>query len=107
MKMVAQDFKQHESGLSADPLLVYPNDVVGNSVTPKLYCLSLGRYDATLGFNSLVINGSIGALMKWLIESMSVAAAAQRPIGNLFWMIAHYTSNLMGRTVLPSKKKNS
>ena len=107
LKLVAQDSKQNGSGPAADPLLVYPNDVVGNTATPKLYCLSLGQYDATLGFNGLVINGSIGAIMKWLIESMSVAAAAQRPIGNLFWMIAHYTSNLMGRTVLPSKKKNS
>ncbi len=107
LKLVAQDSKQYGSGPAADPLLVYPTDIVGNTATPKLYCLSLGKYDGTLGFNSLVINGSISALMKWLIENMSVAAAAQRPIGNLFWMIAHYTSNLMGRTVLPSKEKNS
>ena len=83
-------------------LLTYPSGVVGNSATPKIYCLSLGKYDATLGFNQLVINGSLGAIMKWLIEWTSVAAVAQRPVGNLFWMIAHFSSNLLGRTILPS-----
>lgn len=91
-----------KAGTTNQPLLTYPSGVVGSSVTAKIYCLSLGKYDATLGFNQLVINGSIGAILKWLIEWTSVAAAAQRPIGNLFWMIAHFSSNLLGRTVLSS-----
>lgn len=102
LRMVAQESNQYGSGPAAEPLLLYPDGVVGNTVTPKIYVLSLGKYDATLGLNQLVINGSIGAIMKWIIESMSVAAAAQRPIGNLFWLIAHFSSNLLGRTVLAS-----
>jgi len=107
VRMASSDTKQQnghsQNGASTIPLLLtYPEGVVGSSTTPKIYCLSLGKYDATLGFNQLVINGSIGAIMKWLIEWTSVAAAAQRPVGNVFWAIAHFSSNLLGRTVLPS-----
>merc|ERR1712160_130653 len=64
-------------------LLKYPNGVVGNVATPFIYNLSLGKYDATLGFNSLVINGTLAAIVKWLIEWTKVAAAKRRPIGIL------------------------
>ena len=102
LRMISQESQQNgaSSCSSKSSLLVYPDGVVGNSTTPKIYCLSLGKYDATLGFNQLVVNGCIGAIMKWLIEWTSVAAAAQRPVGHLFWAIAHYSSNLLSRTVL-------
>lgn len=90
----------HLSNAAQQLLHTYPSGVVGNDVTPKIYCLSLGKYDATLGFNKLVVNGSIGAVMKWLIEWTSVAAAANRPVGILFWQVAHFCSNLLGKTVL-------
>ena len=84
------------------PLASYPRDVVGNSATPKIFNLSLGKYDATLGFNDLVIHGPLAALVKWLLEWTKVAAAADRPVGVAFWAFADFASNLLGRTLLPT-----
>jgi NADH dehydrogenase FAD-containing subunit len=91
-----------QTASSKQPLLSYPMGVVGNTVTPKIYDLSLGKYDATLGMNSLVIHGGLAAVVKWLLEWTKVAAAQQRPIGILFWIIADFVSNLLGRTILPT-----
>ena len=33
-----------------------------------IYCISLGKYDAVMGFNGLVMSGWIAALMKWILE---------------------------------------
>jgi hypothetical protein len=38
-------------------LLRYPQDISGGP-TPLVYIISLGKYDASLGFNWLVVNGS-------------------------------------------------
>ena len=84
------------------PLASYPRDVVGNGATPKIFNLSLGKYDATLGFNDLVIHGPLAALVKWLLEWTKVAAAADRPVGVAFWAFADFASNLLGRTLLPT-----
>jgi len=89
---------------SHSKLLDYPRGVVHAELTPKIYCLSLGKYDASLGFNGLVINGWIAALFKWLLEWTKVAAAEGRPIGILFWEIADFSSCLLARTVLPTKR---
>jgi NADH dehydrogenase FAD-containing subunit len=84
-------------------LLNYPSGVVGNSVTPKIYCLSLGKYDATLAMNAMVLSGGFVAVLKWLLEWTQTAAAAQRPIGVLFWFVGDEVSNFLGRTILPTK----
>ena len=84
-------------------LLNYPSGVVGNSATPKIYCLSLGKYHATLAMNAMVLSGSFVAVLKWLLEWTQTAAAAQRPIGVLFWFVADEVSNFLGRTILPTK----
>lgn len=91
-----------------EKLLTYPKGVVGNAVTPVIYDISLGKYDGTLGFNSLVLNGGLAAVVKWMLEWTKVAAASHRPVGIAFWVIADFVSNLLGRTVLPTpmpKKK--
>jgi apoptosis-inducing factor 2 len=90
---------------SSEQQRTYPQDVVGNVATPFIYCISLGQYDGTLGFNGLVINGFIAALMKWLIEWTKVAAVKKQPIGILFWQVGDAVSNWLGRTVLPTKAK--
>jgi NADH dehydrogenase FAD-containing subunit len=84
-------------------LLNYPSGVVGNSATPKIYCLSLGKYNATLALNAMVLSGGFAAVIKWLLEWTQTAAAAQRPIGVLFWFVADEVSNFLGRTILPTK----
>jgi NADH dehydrogenase FAD-containing subunit len=85
-----------------EKLLSYPEGVVGNAVTPVIYDLSLGKYDATLAFNSLVLNGGLAAVVKWMLEWTKVAAASHRPVGIVFWIIADFVSNLLGRTLLPT-----
>lgn len=83
-------------------LLHYPSGVVGNAKTPKIYNLSLGKYDATLAMNSMVLSGGFAAVIKWLLEWTQTAAAAQRPVGIVFWFIADEISNFLGRTLLPT-----
>ena len=41
------------------------------------------------------------AVLKWLLEWTKVAAAAERPVGVLFWKVADGMSNWMARTLLP------
>jgi len=78
----------------------YPRGVTGADTSPKLYCLSLGRYDAVLGFNGLYFCGWIVAVIKWMLEWTKVAAAAERPVGILFWTVADVASCWLSRTVL-------
>ena len=74
--------------MHGEQLLTYPRGVTGAATTPKIYCLSLGRYDAVMGFNGLVLRGWYVAVMKWLLEWTKVAAATERPVGILFWRVA-------------------
>jgi NADH dehydrogenase FAD-containing subunit len=82
------------------PTRTYPHSVVGNTVTPFIYCISLGKYDGTLGFNGFVINGFIAALAKWLIEWTKVAAVKKQPVGLLFWRFGDAVSHWLGRNLL-------
>ena len=81
--------------------------MVGAETGPKLYCLSLGRFDAVLGFNGLFVRGWVVAVIKWMLEWTKVAAAAERPIGVLFWIIADAASNWMSRTVLAERRRGA
>ena len=90
------------TNVTPPPLATYPDDVVLNSATPKIFNLSLGKYDATLGFNDLVVHGPLAAVVKWLLEWTKVAAAANRPVGVAFWIFADFAANLLGRTLLPT-----
>jgi apoptosis-inducing factor 2 len=92
---------------SLQGLLRYPMDVVGAEQTPFIYCVSLGKYDASMGFNALVINGPLAAIVKWLLEWTIVATIRQQPIGIYFWRLADTVVNLMARTILPTKRKRS
>jgi hypothetical protein len=55
--------------LHGQPLLTYPRGVTGSDTTPKIWCLSLGRYDAIVGFNGLVFCG-------WCTHSRPLRRAA-------------------------------
>merc|ERR1740117_934441 len=89
------------------PLLSYPRGVTGADVTPKIFCLSLGKYDAVMGFNDFLLSGWIVALAKWVLEWTKVAAARERPIGILFWKVADVASMLLGRTLLRAATSTS
>jgi apoptosis-inducing factor 2 len=92
---------------SPQKLLRYPVDVVGAEQTPFIYCVSLGKYDASMGFNALVLNGPLAAIVKWLLEWTIVATIRQQPIGIYFWKLADTVVGLMARTILPTKRKRS
>ena len=93
------------AALDGKPLAKYPRGVTGADWSPKIFCLSLGKYDAVLGFNGLVLSGWYVAVIKWMLEWTKVAAAAERPVGVCFWMFADSFSNLLSRTVLPPPGK--
>ena len=94
-----------EASLTGEPLAKYPNGVTGADWTPKIYCLSLGKYSAVVAFNGLVLSGWYVAVFKWLLEWTKVAAAAERPIGVFFWWMADESSNLLSRTIVPPAGK--
>jgi len=86
--------------LHGKPLLTYPRGITGADTTPKIYCLSLGKYNAIMGFNELVICGWYVAVLKWLLEWTKIAAARERPIGVIFWWVVDGMSMWLGRTFL-------
>ena len=91
-------------------LLTYPRGVTGSDTTPKLWDVSLGKYDAVMGFNGLIACGWYVAVVKWLLEWTKVAAAAERPIGIWFWKFSDAMANFLHRTLIrdgyPPVKKN-
>ncbi|GAB5357021.1 hypothetical protein AAMO2058_000338000 [Amorphochlora amoebiformis] len=82
------------------PLLPYPKGVVGASKTPRIYALSLGKYDGSLGFNSLVVNGSMAAFFKWMVEWTKILACREVLVGIAFWQFSDITANFLGRTLV-------
>ena len=94
------------NAIHGKPLLTYPNGVTGADTTPKIWCLSLGRYAACLGFNGLVCTGWWVAVVKWMLEWTKVAAAAEKPVGILFWQVSDAMSNWLGRTLLRVPKED-
>merc|ERR1712139_47680 len=86
-----------------EPLLKYPESLVGASTSPLVYVVSLGRFDGSLGFNQLVINGMLAALVKWIIEWTKVRQMEGRPIGQLIWQFGDQFTFLLSREVFKSK----
>ena len=82
-----------------EELLRYPADAHGLERTPLVYCVSLGRHHAVLGFNSLVLGGAVPAVVKWLIEWTKVAEASERPVCILFWRMADAITAIAARVI--------
>ena len=91
--------------LHGKPLGKYPRAITGADWSPKIYCLSLGKYDAVASLNGLILTGWYVAVLKWLLEWTKVAAAGERPVGVFFWWFADNVSNYMSRTLLPPPGK--
>jgi len=97
----AKNVIRHAQG---EALLNYPEAIAGAPASPLVYVVSLGRYDGSLGFNSLVVNGAVAALVKWILEWTKVAQVEGRPIGTFVWAIADAITFWLSRTVLPPDK---
>jgi len=85
--------------IAGKPLLKYPDDIVGASVSPLVYVVSLGRYDGSLGFNQLTINGGLAALVKFVIEWTKVKQMEGRTIGLAVWKFGDALSFFLSRWV--------
>jgi len=68
--------------------LPYPEGVTGTPNAPRVVCVSLGKYDGLLIFNSLVIGGKSAALAKWFIEITKIDQYNGGWVGNLMYKIA-------------------
>lgn len=97
--LVACNILLKEAG---QPLLSYPEGVVGAKVTPQIYNISLGPYDAVMHFNGLVVGGLVAVVGKWALEWTKLRATEQRPIGLIVWWLADHGVNFLGRTLLPT-----
>ena len=78
----------------------YPHGAVGAHVAPRVFCVSLGEGYGVLSFNGIVIEGSIAAVVKALLEWTKVAACAERPIGVLFWKFGDFAANWISRNLV-------
>jgi len=88
-------------------LLKYPDDIAGAPIMPLVYIVSLGRYDGSLGFNSVVINGPIAALMKWFIEWTKMRQMERRPVGQLVWHLCDAVTFFLSRYLMQPRAKGS
>ena len=82
------------------PLATYPEGAHGLTTSPQVYCVSLGKHSAVMGFNGIVLGGWVPAILKWLLEWTKVAACEERPVGTLFWEVADGMTAIMSKTVL-------
>mmetsp|Transcript_17148 Transcript_17148/g.37579 ORF Transcript_17148/g.37579 Transcript_17148/m.37579 type:complete len:443 (-) Transcript_17148:58-1386(-) len=92
--MAAMNIVRHSEG---QRLLKYPDDMAGSDVSPLVYVVSLGRYNGSLGFNRVVVNGAFAALVKWFLEWTKVRMMESRPIGVLIWWIGDAVTFLLSR----------
>eukprot|EP00965_Chrysotila_dentata_P108933 3598996-Pleurochrysis_carterae.AAC.2 len=86
-------------------LLTYPHGATGIDRSPRIFCVSLGKHDAVLAFNQLVLAGPLAAITKWMLEWTKVKACDAQPVGLLFWRVADYMSVLLTRTLLPLESR--
>jgi len=96
-QLVADNVCRHDAGR---PLLSYPEGAVHSKVSPRIYCVSLGRFNGSLVFNSLVVNGALAAAMKVLIEHTKMRAMREEMIGGAFWEVADHISALISKFVI-------
>jgi len=97
--LVVENLRRLESKQSK-ALLTYPTGVVHARRTPLIYCISLGKHSASLGFNWLVVNGLLAAIFKWMLEYTKVLACSESPVGIAFWKLADFMSLLIARTLI-------
>ena len=92
------------SMMRGNPLQKYPESIAGASISPLVYVVSLGRYDGSLGFNNIVLNGSVAALVKWVLEWTKIKQMEERPIGMAVWAFGDAMTFFLSRTLVkPSK----
>jgi len=95
--LVVENLTRHHAG---EDMLPYPEGVTGAQTTPRIYCLSLGEEDGSLGFNGWVINGRLAGFVKAFLEWSKVRQQADTVVGHYVWHFGDWVSFLLGRTLL-------
>ena len=90
--------------IKGNALSKYPECIAGSSVSPLVYVVSLGRYDGSLGFNSVVINGFVAALVKWVLEWTKIKQMEGRPIGLAVWSFGDAFTFMLSRNFIRPAK---
>jgi NADH dehydrogenase FAD-containing subunit len=87
------------SGQETSHLLRYPDDLVHNTVSPRIFAISLGKADGCIIFNQLVVNGAFGlaAAMKLLVERTKMRAVREETVGVVFWECADIISAALSK----------
>jgi len=93
-KMAACNLRAMVQG---ERLQEYPSGVIGNDVSPEVFCISLGKFDGVVCFNKLVITGKIAALFKLVIEVTKLSQIQGSFLGRWFWLIADFTAAKLSR----------
>jgi NADH dehydrogenase FAD-containing subunit len=113
-KLAARNVLQLSSTSSSSsnktaPLLYrYPDDIAGSSHMPLIFVLSLGKYDGVLGFNDLIVPGSLAAIVKWILEYTKVLQMRGDLMGMLIWKLGDAVVLFLSRTlILPSQSSTS
>mmetsp|Transcript_84632 Transcript_84632/g.149889 ORF Transcript_84632/g.149889 Transcript_84632/m.149889 type:complete len:547 (+) Transcript_84632:46-1686(+) len=100
--VAAENILHHARG---SPLLRYPEAMAGAQISPLVYVVSLGRYDGSLGFNKLVVNGVLAAILKWIVEWTKVRQMEGSPIGMAVWKLGDEVTFALSRNVFPPLAK--
>jgi len=86
-------------------LMRYPEDIAGAQIMPLVYVVSLGPCDGSLGFNEVVVNGTLAAMVKWFIEWTKVAQMEGRPLGALVWGFGDAVTFFLSRTLVKPRAR--
>ena len=90
--------------IKGEALASYPESITHSSISPLVYVVSLGRYDGSLGFNNVVLNGTLAAIVKWVLEWTKIKQMEGRPIGLAIWSFGDaMTFWLSNHVVRPAK----
>ena len=88
-------------------LFEYPKCIADSPISPLVYVVSLGRYDGSLGFNNLILNGKFAAIVKWILEFTKIKQMEERPIGLAVWTFGDAFSFWLSKNILrPSQLSN-
>lgn len=80
-------------------LLRYPEDAYPFKQFPRVFVISLYKYDAIMCADALVITGVLPAATKWLLESMGVASARGNRLAFFGMFVMAHASFLLAKLV--------
>lgn len=81
----------------------YPKGIVGVDSIPTVYCVSLGKSYASLGFQTITMNGLMPSFSKWVIETTKILCMRERILGIMIWAIGDKAAFFLGRVFFKKK----